>query len=677
MNYGQTDLSSYNDYFKLLPKTTQMQKLIDLVFRSQKHKQGGASHVQISTFRAVPVPVTPEEKRAAKRRREEEDYERRVKQMAEDIPDIQIDHERTKNDPDYVYYQATDTADSDSDIGDNTSDKRRYNTIDIVTVALIANKYNVSHRAAAAIASAVLIDYSVISLDEAHLLVTETKVRARREKLLAASSAARTEHVSTPGEVSMVVWDAKETTPQTQKEISGRKYRVCGGKADTYVMTYEPQGQYLCEFTVRGEATKECPYAKLAAIQIYQSVINLGIDWDQVEVCGHDTENTNTGQWKGIIVFLEFLIGRKLERSPCCLHLNELHYRAVFTALDGKSSSGGTWTGPAGKLIPKLKKKQLEFNDDFEAIPGTEDGALVELPEDVLNDLSSDQKLLYKLVKMVKSGVKIPNIELYEIGGISLARWLTHSIAIILIYCSKHGLEDEATRKLKLIVTHITNCYAPMWFKFKTYPLLTDAPRHWFCLLRLCADSEPEVRDIAIKSVTRNSYYFHSESILLSYVTSKTREDRVFAVEMIKKIRARSDNPNLGCKKERTRMNPKQLNTSASKLHEVISESEYKYEPLHTCDIPTNELDNLVESPLVIKPYPSNTQSVERAIREMTEAGQRVSTEGRRDGVIVARQIANFVLPQNTSKSDMEKLFSAKSVTYSDSVRSTKKHHSI
>ena len=376
-------------------------------------------------------------------------------------------------------------------------------------------------------------------------------------------------------------------------------------------------------------------------------------------------------------MFLEFLIGRKLERAPCSLHLNELHYRAVFTALDGPSSSGGSWKGPAGKLIPKLKKKELEFDDDFESIPGSELGALVELPDDVLKDLSSDQKLLYKLVKMVKTGVKVPDIEKYEIGGISLARWLTHSAAVILIYCSKHNLAEEATRKLKLIVTHITNCYAPMWFQFKTFPLLSDAPRHWLRALRICASSDPEVRDIALKNITRNSYYFHSESILLCYVTSRDREERVFAVEKIKQIRALSRDPTKGDKLPRTRANPKQLNVSASKLHEVIPESEFKYEPLLTCDISTNELQKLVEAPLVIKPYPSNTQSVERAIREMTEAGQRVSTEERRDGVIVARQIANHILPRNTSKKDMEKLFSARGVTYEDSVRPAKKHHSI
>ena len=61
----------------------------------------------------------------------------------------------------------------------------------------------------------------------------------------------------------------------------------------------------------------------------------------------------------------------------------------------------------------------------------------------------------------------------------------------------------------------------------------------------------------------------------------------------------------------------------------------------------------------------------------MTEAGQRVSTEERRDGVIVARQIANFVLPQNNSKQDMEKLFSAKNTKYSDSVKAPKKNCSI
>ena len=214
--------------------------------------------------------------------------------------------------------------------------------------------------------------------------------------------------------------------------------------------------------------------------------------------------------------------------------------------------------------------------------------------------------------------------------------------------------------------------WAAVMFQFKTFPLLSDAPCHWLRALRICASSDPEVRDIALKNITGNSYYFHSESIFLCYVTSRDREERVFAVEKIKQIRALSRDPTKGDKLPRTRANPKQLNVSASKLHEVIPESEFKYEPLLTCDISTNELQKLVEAPLVIKPYPSNTQSVERAIREMTEAGQRVSTEERRDGVIVARQIANHILPRNTSKKDMEKLFSARGVTYEDSVRPAK-----
>ena len=179
--------------------------------------------MSISSFRAIPVPVSPEEKREAKRKHEEEEYQELVEKMEFEMPDVVIDHERSKKDSDYIYYQDTDSEESDCDKFDDDSTKRRYNTIDLVTVALIANKYGVSHRAAAAIASAVLIDYSVISLDEAHLLITESKIRARREKLLAASSAARTEHVSTKGVVTMLVWDAKETTPQTQKEIAGRK----------------------------------------------------------------------------------------------------------------------------------------------------------------------------------------------------------------------------------------------------------------------------------------------------------------------------------------------------------------------------------------------------------------------------------------------------------------------
>ena len=280
--------------------------------------------MRISVFRAAPVPVSPEDKRAAKKRRQEEIYEERMEQMEQDIPEIVIDKQKTK-DSDYVYFCNTDTESDDNDNSfDKVSTKRRKNTVDLITVALIANKYGVSNRAAAAIASAVLIDYEFLSLDDAHLLVSEKKIRDRREKLLASSAAGRTEHVSAPGNVTMVVWDAKETRPMTLKEIEGKQFRVSGGKADTYVMTYEPEGQYLGQFTVQGVATKDTPYAKLVAIKIYETVISLGIPWDQVEVCGHDTENTNTGCWNGIVVFLEFLIGRKLERAPCCLHLNEV-----------------------------------------------------------------------------------------------------------------------------------------------------------------------------------------------------------------------------------------------------------------------------------------------------------------------------------------------------------------
>ena len=71
--------------------------------------------MSISTFRAVPVPVSPEEKRSAKRRREEEDYEQRVKELQEDMPDIVIDSEKSKKDPEFIYYQETDAEDSESD----------------------------------------------------------------------------------------------------------------------------------------------------------------------------------------------------------------------------------------------------------------------------------------------------------------------------------------------------------------------------------------------------------------------------------------------------------------------------------------------------------------------------------------------------------------------------------
>ena len=314
------------------------------------------------------------------------------------------------------------------------------------------------------------------------------------------------------------------------------------------------------------------------------------MSWANVKVTGHDTENTNTGKDKGVVAWLEYLIGHKLERAPCLLHMNELYYRAVCVKMGVKTLSGNKWTGPIGSLLHKVK--DLEFNDEFQPVPGETD--LVDLPTEVVADISADQKTLYRLIRMVKTGEKIPHIEEFQPGALGSARWLTQAASMLRMYFSKHGLDADESRNLQIIVNTIIEAYGPMWFEIKTKPNLTDAPKHWFKLLQIANRLDEEIKEIVKKNITRNSYYFHSESILLCYAASEVRSEREYAVRMIKLVRCCQEDPSLGRQIPRVRQNPKKLNFDATSLDEVITEREYQHESLLTCDIPYNELDTLI-----------------------------------------------------------------------------------
>ena len=558
---------------------------------------------------------------------------------------------------------------------EKSSTKRHYNMKDITPIIAAAVNNYASNYLTAAIATATLVAWGHISPDDDSQVICEKKVRDARERYLSNICDDRDEAVSVPGVVPMVSFDASQEKPKTEKIINGRNYVINGGAEDQYVVVNEPCGQYLTHFTVDEDASKERPYALIVAENLKKAVEKLGVSWSNVKVTGHDTENTNTGKNGGVVFWLEYLIGHKLERGPCLLHMNELYYRAVCVKMGLKTVSGNKWSGPIGKLLPQAK--DLEYNDEFQPVPGETE--LIDVPTEVVADLSSDQKTLYKLLKMVKTGEKIPHIEEYTPGAMGSARWLTQAASMLRVYFSKHGLDADESRKLQIIVNSIVEAYGPMWFEIKSKPTLIQAPKHWFKLLQIANRLDEEVRDEVKKNITRNSYYFHSESILLCYAASEVRSEREFAVRMIKLIRCRQEDPSLGRKLPRVRQNPKKLNFAAASLDEVITDKEYQHESLLTCDIPYNELDKLIEEPLQVVPYPSNTQNVERNVRRMAQAGRYVSSQKKRDGVMLTQQVISkhFNSKKKKTKKDLHTL--TKLSSYAESLNNDRlkpKHQS-
>ena len=70
-------------------------------------------------------------------------------------------------------------------------------------------------------------------------------------------------------------------------------------------------------------------------------------------------------------------------------------------------------------------------------MPGGED--LISLPEEVINNMSTDQKVCYKLVAAVKAGALPNDMQEMMCGAMCHARWLTTAQRLLFLWTRKHG----------------------------------------------------------------------------------------------------------------------------------------------------------------------------------------------------------------------------------------------
>ena len=105
--------------------------------------------------------------------------------------------------------------------------------------------------------------------------------------------------------------------------------------------------------------------------------------------------------------------------SICLLHIVELPLKHLMRKLDGKESSGERWSGPIGKHLNTVTEMPIKPN--FQTIQCD----LPDLDSDVLKNMNEDNKYLYKIAKIIVTGIIPPDFELYEVGVLCLARsWL-------------------------------------------------------------------------------------------------------------------------------------------------------------------------------------------------------------------------------------------------------------
>ena len=101
----------------------------------------------------------------------------------------------------------------------------------------------------------------------------------------------------------------------------------------------------------------------------------------------------------------------------------------MIIKLDGKYIPKSGWTGPIGKLLQKIN--QLKRLSTFPALADTNE--IREMPPEIVQTLSTDQKNSYNLIPPVKQGKLDDQLAKIICGELSTARWCTTGEALLML----------------------------------------------------------------------------------------------------------------------------------------------------------------------------------------------------------------------------------------------------
>ena len=333
----------------------------------------------------------------------------------------EISNKDLQDQPSTSSSHAATALDSYSDDAASTSDSSEFspptkrpniqNRQSLTNLALMCKRFDVSDRAGAAIASAVLKDFGVI--DDGNLADDIDRSKLRRERQKYRQKLRDDEECNFEIVDAIYVEGRKDVTLTTIETEDSRFYP----KVETeehYAVVGEPGELYLTHLSVedgKGTTIGQALYKVIENTDLQNTLSTIGSDAGTPIM---------TGKHHGSIATLEELLQRPLQWAICLLHTNELPLRHVFKHLDGVSASPDSFSGPIGKELNGLVFDWKVVN--FRPLSSIE---FPYLPQEVIQNLSSDQFYAYQICRAVISGKVENDLAQLEVGGLSHARWLT------------------------------------------------------------------------------------------------------------------------------------------------------------------------------------------------------------------------------------------------------------
>ena len=193
--------------------------------------------------------------------------------------------------------------------------------------------------------------------------------------------------------------------------------------------------------------------------------------------------------------------------------------------------------GAPGPLPESCLATYRDVYPDFTVMEG---GDLPDLSDDEIRDLSTDQKYLYRILQIIKTGIIPPDFGKFTIGPLNHARWLTLANRICRLYISKVRLSPKLKSDLFQVVQFIMLCYGPGWFHIKTKPNLIHILTSVTSYRKLPENTQQIVKPF----IASNAYHANPEHILLAMLCSDDPQLREDAVQRILDLRAGSQYSN-------------------------------------------------------------------------------------------------------------------------------------
>lgn len=132
------------------------------------------------------------------------------------------------------------------------------------------------------------------------------------------------------------------------------------------------------------------------------------------------------------------------------------YHFVIYSSSDGCISGPREYSGPIGKQLADCENKTAV---SFRAVAGN----LPDLPKNVVDELSTDQKYLYETCQAVSTGSCTLELANRKPGKMAHSRWLTSANRILRLYISTLNPSEN----LQFLVNDVVKVYAPIWFLIK------------------------------------------------------------------------------------------------------------------------------------------------------------------------------------------------------------------